>query len=273
MMPKSEKNIKNPELPKSPGSNEHHQDSRDPRDPKTLRLTDPAYRYPGSGNLYWKKLQAIKPFAIADNACELAERQFTLDPNRPLHVELGCNGGHVTLEWAKQNPNHQYIGIDWKFKQIFFAAEKAQLRGLTNATFMRAYLERLQFIFSKNEVDFMYLFFPDPWPKKKQKKNRFLTTERLLTIHSLLKKGGIFHIKTDHAEYFDSMLEELKAVIAPPEKPNGATEPSFEILELTKNLHEKNENARGLTIPDVTLFERIFIKQGLPIHSLKLKAL
>ena len=52
-------------------------------------------------------------------------------------------------------------------------------------------------------------FFPDPWPRKKQWKNRFLTAQTLAQIAPVVKKGGIFHIKTDHAGYFDWMLDAL----------------------------------------------------------------
>jgi tRNA G46 methylase TrmB len=71
---------------------------------------------------------------------------------------------------------------------------------------------------------------------------------------------GIFHLKTDHADYFDFILgnlDELKEV--------------YEVLEMTRDLHAAHPAPHSLQIPDVTLFERLFIKDGLPIHSLKIK--
>jgi tRNA G46 methylase TrmB len=70
----------------------------------------------------------------------------------------------------------------------------------------------------------------------------------------------VFHIKTDHAGYFDWMLEALK--------PNLDL---WEVLEQTRDLHGGNPSAGQLRIPEVTLFEGLFIKDGLPIHSLRLR--
>lgn len=79
-----------------------------------------------------------------------------------------------------------------------------------------------------------------------------------------MKKGGIFHIKTDHAGYFEWMLEHLEIAL----KEAG---PIWEVVEKTTDLHEKNPNPRTLEIPDVTLFEKLFIKDGIKINSLKLR--
>jgi tRNA (guanine-N7-)-methyltransferase len=114
-------------------------------------------------------------------------------------------------------------------------------------------------MFAPGEVDALYLYFPDPWPKKAQIKNRFLTAERLRDIHSLLKTGGLFHIKTDHAGYFEAMEEAI-----------AETRELWDVRERTADLHAGNPHAGELTIPDVTLFERLFIQDGKPIHSVKL---
>ena len=178
----------------------------------------------------------------------------------PLHVEIGCNAGHVVLEWAKQNPKQLYIGIDWKFKQIYRLAEKAQKNQLKNLMAFRANADRLNFMFGPGEIDFLHMFFPDPWQKSAQKKNRTANTTWLRSIAPLISSTGYFHLKTDHAEYFEFILEnlaELKDV--------------FEVIEMTKDLHANHPNPTSLKIPEVTLFERLFIKDGLPIHSVKVR--
>ena len=108
---------------------------------------------------------------------------------KELHVEIGCNAGHVVLEWAARNPENAYVGIDWKFKPIFWGIEKAVKRTVANLLFFRAHAERLPFMFGTGEIDFLYLFFPDPWPKKKQWKNRFLTAQALARLAPSVRKG------------------------------------------------------------------------------------
>jgi tRNA G46 methylase TrmB len=115
-------------------------------------------------------------------------------------------------------------------------------------------------MFAPGEIDFLYLFFPDPWPKKAHWRNRFVTEEMLREIAPLLKRGGVFHIKTDHAGYFEWMEEAIA-------KAADVWEP----FERSADLHRGNEKARELEIPDVTLFEKLFVKDGLPIHSVKLR--
>jgi tRNA (guanine-N7-)-methyltransferase len=179
-----------------------------------------------------------------------------------LHVEVGCNAGHVILEWAKQNPETAFIGVDWKIKAIHRAGEKAEKRALGNVKFLRAHALRLQYIFGKGEIDRLAIYFPDPWPKKAQWKYRWVTAERLRILADLVKKGGEIHIKTDHPGYFEWMEEALKNVTD-----------QWQVMERTRNLHEKigQEAALKLDIPEVTLFEKLFIRDEIPIQSLWLK--
>lgn len=250
-----------------------------------LSIKHPDYRYIPSKNPYWAKLKdpssPLHKLVLSDQDTELSCRggkpwlsQFSESSptaqesrNSKLHVEIGCNAGHVILEWARQNPQDYYIGVDWKFKMIHKAAEKALKKQLHNLIFLRAHAERLPWMFSEGEIDFLYLFFPDPWPKKAQRKNRFLTSEQLQRIGRLMKPGGIFHIKTDHAEYFAEMLEEIEQMR------NNNQNPGWEVIEQTTDLHASHPAPHTLNIPEVTLFEKLFIKDKIPIKSIKLKFL
>ena len=224
-------------------------------------MDHPEFRYAESRNPYWKKLHDLKTLVYSDNETETHRGSWKKTiRGEKLHVELGCNAGHVILEWAARNPRDAYIGIDWKFKPIFRGAEKAQKRGLGNLAFFRAHSERISLMFAPGEVDFLYLFFPDPWPKKAHLKNRFINPERLRAIAPILSRDGVFHIKTDHRAYFDWMIQSLEKV-----------KDVWKILESTTDLHREHPAPETLEIPDVTLFERLFIKDGIKINSVKLK--
>ena len=235
-------------------------------------VSKPEFLYARSFNIYWDKLNELPPelqgLAYSDNKTELNRGKWRERFNTPttsedlLHVEIGCNAGHVSVEWARQNisTSNRYIGIDWKFKMVYKFAEKIAKYKLGNLLAFRANAERLQYMFAPGEIDFLYMFFPDPWPKKAQKKNRTANVEWLKTVAPLLSDRGYFHIKTDHQEYFDYILTNLSQLTD-----------TFEAFDLTRNLHEKHPNPKSLLIPDVTLFERLFIKDGLPIYSVKLK--
>lgn len=233
-------------------------------------VSKPEFQYGRSFNIYWDKLNELPPemvgLAYADNKTELNKGKWKeafkakATPEAKLHVEIGCNAGHVSVEWAKLNPADRYIGIDWKFKMVYKFAEKIAKFKLENLLAFRSNAERLQYMFAPGEIDYLYMYFPDPWPKKAQKKNRTANTEWLRSVAPLLSNRGYFHIKTDHQEYFDYILENLSQLTD-----------VYETFEMTRNLHEKHPNPKSLLIPDVTLFERLFIKDGLPIYSIKLK--
>ncbi|MDR3606715.1 MAG: tRNA (guanosine(46)-N7)-methyltransferase TrmB [Oligoflexia bacterium] len=229
-------------------------------------VTDPAFRYAESRNIYAKKLLELKGKVYADHDTETHRGKWRgtfSGPNREaLHLEIGCNAGHVVSQWAARDPKTAYIGLDWKYKPIFRGAEKGLKHGLENLIFFRAHAERVRFMFAENELDRVSIFFPDPWPKKKHFKNRWVTADRLRDLHSVLRTGGILHIKTDHPGYFDWINDALQE-----------TRALWEVMSHTRDLHGGNPDAKKLQIPDVTLFERLFINDGLPIHQVILKAL
>lgn len=236
-----------------------------------LPLTHPDYRYGPARNPYSAKLGEFPGLAYSDNHTEEFaghwREKFPAGPSlkskdRELHVEIGCNTGHVTRAWAEQNPDNLYIGIDWKFKIIYRGAEKAAALGLKNLIFFRGNVERIRFMFGEGEVDALYLYFPDPWPKKAQWKNRFLKESTLREAARVVLPGGIFHIKTDHAGYFEWMQEAI-----------AKTTDLWSVERSTTNLHAENPDATQLKIPEVTLFEKLFIKDGIPIKSVWLKRL
>ncbi|OFZ19638.1 MAG: hypothetical protein A2X94_17505 [Bdellovibrionales bacterium GWB1_55_8] len=242
-----------------------------PSVPSRLPIQHPDYRYSTSSNPYSNRLEEFSDRVFSDNSTEAHSGQWRSlipdgksDPRRELHVEIGCNAGHVVVEWAARNPAHAYIGIDWKFKPIFRAAEKTVKRGIQNLLFLRAHADRIKYMFGPDEIDGLYLYFPDPWPKKAQMKNRFFSEIRLRELAGLIRPGGAFHVKTDHPEYFMAMEEAMRTVLAEADCP-------WELIELTRDLHAGHPDPRTLTIPDVTLFERLFIKDGIKIQSIRLQ--
>ncbi|HUP57918.1 MAG TPA: hypothetical protein VM598_10730, partial [Bdellovibrionota bacterium] len=118
-----------------------------------LPLEHPDYRYTESRNPYWLKLRQESRQVFPDNASELHRGQWREQfphgrKSSPLHVEIGCNAGHVVLEWAARDPKGCYIGVDWKFKMIHKAADKAGKRKIDNLLFLRAHADRLKYMFA-----------------------------------------------------------------------------------------------------------------------------
>jgi len=232
--------------------------------PLTL-VSHPDFRYPPSSNPYWARLKNFPECAYCDHTAELNPgkwrdrflKKFSSSPE--LHVEIGCNAGHVLIEWATQNPNKAYIGIDWKFKAIHRGAEKAKKRTLENLIFLRAHAERMPFIFGPSEIDQLHLYFPDPWPKRAHWTNRLVTAPQLLIFSKFIKSGGQLEIKTDHIDYFNWMQRQIQEV-----------RHAWRVIEMTEDLHAGHPKPASLDIPEVTLFEKVFIRENIKIHRIRL---
>ncbi|MBU6375276.1 MAG: methyltransferase domain-containing protein, partial [Bdellovibrionales bacterium] len=117
------------------------------KNPTALPIQHPEYRYAPSRNPYAEKIKKGPGIVFSDNDTETRKGLWKNSPEEKLHVEIGCNAGHVVVEWAARNPHDRYIGIDWKFKAIFRAFEKALKQKLSNIHFLRAHADRIAFMF------------------------------------------------------------------------------------------------------------------------------
>jgi len=130
--------------------------------------------------------------------------------NNPLVVELACGGGEYTLQMAEHFPHRNHIGVDIKGARIYKGAKVALNEKLDNAAFLRTRIEQLDLFFAPQEIDEIWITFPDPFLKKGKEKHR-LTSNRFLKLYRpLLKKGGIIHLKTDDPTLYEFTLETLQ---------------------------------------------------------------
>ncbi|MCC7442164.1 MAG: methyltransferase domain-containing protein [Bdellovibrionales bacterium] len=241
-----------------------------PDDPRRLPVDHPGFKFHETRNPYYAKIRDLADGGAAlDHDAEerrgkwrdlFRARAPGLPAQLRLVVEVGCNGGHLLNGWAEREPGTAFVGVDWKYKQIFLAADKARKKGLANALYVRNHADRIDYLFGEGEVDRLAVYFPDPWPKKSQWKNRTVREDWFRKAARVVRPGGELHIKTDHAGYFDWMEGHL-----------GRCGELWETLELTRDLHAGHPSPLALEIPDVTLFERLFIRDGLPIHSMLLR--
>ncbi|MBL4869320.1 MAG: tRNA (guanosine(46)-N7)-methyltransferase TrmB, partial [Robiginitomaculum sp.] len=117
--------------------------------------------------------------------------------NNPIVLELGCGKGEYTIALAQKNSNKNYIGIDIKGARFWRGAKTALEENLPNVAFIRTQIELVDLLFAENEVDEIWITFPDPQIKYKRTKHRLTNTDFLKKYHSILKKDGIVNLKTD----------------------------------------------------------------------------
>ena len=117
--------------------------------------------------------------------------------NNPLVLELGCGKGEYTVGLAKRYPNRNFIGIDIKGARFWRGAKTAIEDQMPNVAFIRTQIELIEFIFAENEVDEIWITFPDPQIKYKRTKHRLTNAEFLQRYKNVLNNTGVVHLKTD----------------------------------------------------------------------------
>ena len=117
--------------------------------------------------------------------------------NNPLVLELGCGKGEYSVALAQKYPNKNFIGIDIKGARFWRGAKTAIEENIPNVAFIRTQIELVEHVFAENEVDEIWITFPDPQIKYKRTKHRMTNSEFLKRYKNILKPDGIMNLKTD----------------------------------------------------------------------------
>ena len=126
-------------------------------------------------------------------------RNFFKNQN-PIVLELGCGKGEYSVNLATMFPEKNFLGIDIKGARFWRGAKTALVEKINNVGFLRTQIELVDCIFDENEVDEIWITFPDPQIKYKRTKHRMTNPDFLNKYKKILKPNGMVHLKTD-SEY------------------------------------------------------------------------
>ena len=110
---------------------------------------------------------------------------------------MGCGKGEYSVGLAKMYPEKNFLGIDIKGARFWRGAKTAVEEEMNNVGFLRTQIELIDLIFAENEVDEIWITFPDPQIKYKRTKHRLTNTEFLQKYKKILKPDGVVNLKTD----------------------------------------------------------------------------
>jgi len=176
-----------------------------------LNFEDDLYLFSDTIRTQTEKIQKYSHGGNYENYERLTGKDF-FQNDKPFNVEIGIGNGEFCSEYAKKYPESNFLGFE-VMKRIFQRAiikgrqvESKNLRLIHfDATFFVSIME-------DNCVDNFYVNFPDPWPKKKQKKRRILKTQFIEILVRKLKPGGTICIATDQIDYAEEIVENLKPI-------------------------------------------------------------
>lgn len=174
----------------------------------------------------------------------------------PVFLEIGFGNGESLAEMARLRPQHNFLGIEVHRPGVGHLLMKLQEYGCENVRVCQHdAVEVLTHMIPNHGLQGVYLFFPDPWHKKRHHKRRILQPAFVELLARKLAAGGIFHAATDWEDYAGHMLEVLNG--APQLMHNTAGEgfaPRPEWRPLTK--FERRGLRLGHGVRDL-LFERL----------------
>ena len=172
------------------------------------------------GRLTTAQQQALKQYlpryAIADsgtaNGCPLLNPTDTFGNYNPLIIEIGFGNGTLLATQAAHHPDFNFIGIEVHRPGIGQLLRQLHEQGIANVRVMTEDAHHiLRHRIPPHCLHSIWIFFPDPWPKKKHHKRRLITQPFAELTANCLAPGGILHIATDWQDYAEQAQQ---AVIA-----------------------------------------------------------
>ncbi len=122
--------------------------------------------------------------------------------DHPVILELACGKGEYAVGLGKLYPGKNFMGIDLKGNRIWVGAKKALQQNLTNVAFLRTEIDQVNTYFSGNEVEEIWITFPDPQLRKSKAKKRLTHPKFLRLYQQFLAPGGLIHLKTDSPDLY-----------------------------------------------------------------------
>ena len=127
------------------------------------------------------------------------------------HLEIGFGMGETLLNMAQTHPEQDYLGIDVYLPGIGRVLMQIEKYALTNVRICCAdAVKVLQQCLPDQSLDTIYIFFPDPWPKKRHQKRRLIQQPFVSSLAQSLKQEGFLYLATDWQDYAQQMLTVLE---------------------------------------------------------------
>jgi tRNA (guanine-N7-)-methyltransferase len=172
----------------------------------------------------------------------------------PITLELACGKGEYAVGLGQLYPQKNFIGIDQKGNRIWVGAKKASQLQLVNVAFLRIQIDRIIEYFETNEVNEIWITFPDPQLRTGKAKKRLTHPKFLRLYKQFLTPDGFIHLKTDspHLYRFTKLIIEKY---------------NCDLIEDIDDLYSNDNISEELKIK--THYESLDIAGGSRIHYLK----
>jgi tRNA (guanine-N7-)-methyltransferase len=171
---------------------------------KTLRPSQKVYLS--------EDLQSLRPQGITpeENPERLAIEPGTIfGDDRPIWLEVGFGGGEHLVHMAARYPDIGIVGCEPFVNGIAMLLGKIRRAGVQNLAVHPGDARDILEVLPEASVAKAFLNYPDPWPKRRHHRRRFVTQDHLLPLARVMKPGGEFRVATDIPDYVRQTLKEV----------------------------------------------------------------
>ena len=176
------------------------------------------------GRRHGKTLRQSQKGYLADDLGTLRPRGITVQDNpdrspidpaaifgddRPLWLEIGFGGGEHMVAMAARYPQIGIIGCEPFINGVAMLLGKIRAAGVSNVSVHPGDARDLMDVLPDGSVARAFLNYPDPWPKARHHRRRFVTPEHLIPLHRVMAPGAEFRVATDIPDYMRQTLEEV----------------------------------------------------------------
>lgn len=186
-------------------------------------MYDPVERRNFYGRIHGKTLRTSQKAYLAEDLAGLTFGGITREDNperqvidtgavfgdRPLWLEVGFGGGEHLVHMAEAYPGIGIIGCEPYVNGIAMLLGRARAAGVANMRIHPGDVRSLFEVLPAASVSKAFLNYPDPWPKARHHRRRFVTPEYLVALAYVMQPGAEFRVATDIEDYVRQTLEEV----------------------------------------------------------------
>ena len=186
-------------------------------------MYDPIERRNFYGRVYGKTLRASQKTYLAEDLDTLSLKNVSREENperaaidvpalfggKPLWLEIGFGGGEHLVHMASLYPQIGIIGCEPYVNGIAMLLGKIRAAGVTNLAIHPADVRELFDVLPTASVEKCFLNYPDPWPKARHHRRRFVNPDYLNALARVMAPGAELRVATDIADYVRQALEEV----------------------------------------------------------------
>ena len=131
---------------------------------------------------------------------------------REVVLDIGFGSGEALIEVAELRPYECVVGIDVHTPGVAAVLETVERRGMRNVRVVEGDVIDLLVRIPERSLAAIRVFFPDPWPKRRQRGRRLIRPEIIERLVPLMRIGGTLHLATDIDDYAAQMCAVCNAV-------------------------------------------------------------